>query len=475
VDEAARSLNVATRSHLSPSFEPKRNVSRRGVLCQRHLTAGQSLWRESMTMTEVPADDDVELAQQLMREWDEGRGISKSQLEIRTWGDATSHGRHFDRFVRRALGVTTNRPSKQTDRISLLEQQVRGLGGIPVGRDHEPWEVQLQHARESCLSALRIWNDPVAMFRTGGFSLLLVTAWNSLAIAVIQQGHGEWRKLNADGTIQVGRNGEEQSRETSDLVGQAFAGTERHGLRENVQFWMDLRNCVAHRYLPALDVSVIPYAQAGLLNFEGVLVDAFGAEYALADALTVPLQLSGFRDTGVLSSRKKLQLSLPLDVQAVLARAETASPELLADETFMIRVAFIPMVPASGRNPDAIAYFVRPGAVPTELAEALEQYVVLPKISMGARPNLSATHVIHEVERRTGYTFNSQLHVNAARHLNARPLQRAEECTVNLHYAEYITSFKRYLYSQAWIDYLVAEITTTEGFLAATGKDPRPI
>ena len=128
---------------------------------------------------------------------------------------------------------STNRPSKQTDRISLLEQQVRGLGGIPVGRDHEPWEVQLQHARESCLSALRIWNDPVAMFRTGGFSLLLVTAWNSLAIAVIQQGHGEWRKLNADGTIQVGRNGEEQSRETSDLVGQAFAGTERHGLREN--------------------------------------------------------------------------------------------------------------------------------------------------------------------------------------------------------------------------------------------------
>ena len=313
------------------------------------------------------------------------------------------------------------------------------------------------------------------MFRTGGFSLLFVTAWNSLSIAVVQHGHGEWRKLNADGTVQVGRNGEEQSRETADLVGQALAGTERHGLRENFQFWIDLRNCVAHRYLPPLDVSVIPYAQAGLLKFEGVLTDAFGAEYALSDALTVPVQLSGFRDPGVLSSTKKLQSSLPLDVQAVLARAETPSPELLADETFMMRVAFIPMVPASGRNPDAVAYFVRPGAVPTELAEVLEQYVVLPKISMGARPNLSATHVIEEVERRTGYKFNSHLHVNAARYLNVRPLKGAEDGTVNLHHAEYITSFRRYLYSQAWIDYLVTEITTTDGFLAVTGRDPYPI
>ena len=68
-----------------------------------------------------------------------------------------------------------------------------------------------------------------------------------------------------------------------------------------------------------------------------------------------------------------------------------------------MRAAFISGVPASGRNPDVVAYFIKPGAVPTELAEVLEQYVVLPKMSMGSRPNLSATHVINEVERRTGY------------------------------------------------------------------------
>lgn len=425
-------------------------------------------------MAADPSDEDVELAEGLYAEWDEGRGVSKSQLEIRTWDDATSHGRHFDRFIRGTLGVNTNRPSKQSDRIAELERQVRGLGGTPAGAKHNPWELQLQHGRESCLAALRTWNDPLARFRTGAFSLLFVTAWNSLAIAVVQRAEGEWRKLNADGTVKLVK-GVEQSRETADLVAEAFPGDGRRGLRGNVQFWIDLRNAVAHRHLPVLDLPVIPWAQPGLLNIEGVLVDDFGPEYTLAEHLTVPLQLSGFRDPGVLASRKKLQASLPVDVQAILSRADDAPPELLADETFLMRVAFIPVVPASGRSPDAISYFVRPGEVPAELAEVLDHYVVLPKVAAGARPNFAAMDVVEEVERRTGFKFHSGLHAAAARHLGARPPKGEADHTVELRFAEYITSFKRFLYSQAWIDHLVAQVSTPDGFRAATGREPVPL
>ena len=104
---------------------------------------------------------------------------------------------------------------------------------------------------------------------------------------------------------------------------------------------------------------MIPKAQAGLLNFEEALIAGFGQEFALAGSLTVPLQLSGFRDPSVLSSRKKMQAQLPLDVQALLTRADEVDPDLLADRTFQMRVAFVPVVPASGRNPDAVSYFVK--------------------------------------------------------------------------------------------------------------------
>lgn len=421
-----------------------------------------------------PTEGDIALARKLLADWDEGRGTSKSQLEIKTWNDATSHGRRFDRFVRRTLGVSTSKPSRQTDRISDLEQQIRSLGHLPKGAKTTDWEIQLAHARRSCLEALRIWNDPVAAFRAGAFSLLFVAAWNGLAIALLQKAGLEWRKLDKAGNP-ISIKGTEQALKTDQLLSKALPSDERRGVRKNVGFWIDLRNAVAHRHLPALDITIIPFAQAGLLNIESVLAEEFGSEYSLTESLSVPLQLSGFRDPGVLGSRRKLQASLPLDVQALLSRANEVEEDLLSDETYMLRVAFLPAVPASGRNPDAVAYFLKPGEVPTELGEALERYVLLPKVSMGERPNFAANQVIEEVVRRTGFKFNSGLHLEAARRIGIRPPSGEDDRTIDLRYAEYITSFKRYLYSQAWIDLLVEKLHTTDGFKQLTGRVPVPV
>jgi len=418
--------------------------------------------------------EDIELANVLLDAWDSGNGKSKSELERIHWGDGSSHGRRFDRFIRKTLGVPTRRKSRQSDRIADLEGQIRSLGAVPSGLDAEDWEVQAQHARDCCIAALRVWNDPAARCRTGSFALLFVAAWNSLALAVLIKRGQEWRKLNRKG-VPVVKNGIEQSMDTADLIKATFVDEAHQGLRENVRSWVDLRNAVAHRHLPALDILVIPRAQAGVLNFENSIVDLLGKEFGLAESLSVPLQLSGFRDPGVLKSAKKLQASLPLDVQVLLAQPESSSPELLSDPTFALRVAFIPTVPASGRSPDAVAYFVKPGDVPDELDEVVERYVVLPKTLMAARPNLSATQVIDEFQRRTKFKMNSNLHAEASRRLEVRPRRGDEEMTLDIRFAEYISSFKRYLYSQAWIDRLVSECSSSDGFEKTTGSKPVPM
>jgi len=421
-----------------------------------------------------PPANDVELAEHLLAAWNEGRGASKSKLEIETWGDATAHGRHFDRFIRSTLGVSTTRPSKQTTRIEALEEQIRGLGQLPIGTQVHEADVQIQHARTASLEAIRAWNDPAARFRTGTFSLLFVTAWNSLAIALLMRDDIEWREIDDSGTPRVDARGLEYARDTLDLIVDAFPNDEQRGLRANVKYWVDIRNAVAHRYLPALDSLVIPKAQAGLLNFEEALIAAFGKVYALAESLTVPLQLSGFRDPSVLLSRKKMQAQLPVDVQAFLTQADEVGPDLLADRTFQMRVAFVPVVPASGRNPDAVSYFIKPDDIPTELAETLDRYVVLSKFATSDRPNFSATEVISEVQRRTSHKFNAIQHAEVARQLGARPPKGASDATTNLRFAEYITSFMRYLYTQAWIDELVKELKDPVNFEMIVGKPPRP-
>lgn len=53
-----------------------------------------------------------------------------------------------------------------------------------------------------------------------------------------------------------------------------------------------------------------------------------------------------------------------------------------------------------------------------------------------------------------------------------RPGSGEPDGTLNIKYAEYITSFKRYLYSQAWIDLLVDKLSTPENFEELTGVPP---
>lgn len=420
----------------------------------------------------TPAE--IELAERLLAEWDEGRGTAKSQMEIREWADATSHGRRFDRFIRKTLGVSTTRPSKQTDRIALLEGQLRRLGGLPPGSKIKAWEAQLQHARNAALAALRVWNDPSATFRTGSFSLLFVTAWNSLTIAILQKRQQEWRVLDDKGNPTL-FDGLEKSRDTLDLIAQAFPEQGHHGLRENVYDWVQIRNSVAHRHLPALDAAIIPQAQAGLLNFETAISDTFGEDFLIADQLTVPLQLSGFRDPGVLSSLKRLQASLPLEVQAILSRAEKEAPKLLEDPTYMLRVAFIPAVPTSGRRPDAVAYFLRPGEVPEELGEAIQEFVVLPKIAQPPRPNLGAKQVIAAFQAQTGLKLNTDQHLSLARKLGVRPPKGGKDITAtDPKYCEYVQAVKVYLYNQKWIERVVEEVGTEEGFRSHFQANPKP-
>ncbi len=259
------------------------------------------------------SEEKVTLAGELFARWDQGRGVSKSQLEIETWSDATSHGRHFDRFVNSHLGVSTSKPSKQTDRIADLERQVKGLGASPVGYIEKPWEVQVRHARESCLAAIRIWNDPTSRFRTASFSLLFVAAWNGIAISLLQRAGEEWTKV--DGNRQpILRKRVEQALGTSELINRALpgAGTSQSALRANVDFWIDLRNCVAHRYLPEVDLPVIPQAQAGLLNIESVLSNFFGPEYAIAESLSVPLQLPVFGTRAYSPQERRSRPDCPL-------------------------------------------------------------------------------------------------------------------------------------------------------------------
>ena len=437
---------------------------------------------------------DKELAQKLYDEWDQGRGTSKSELERRTWNDGSSHGKRFDKYIKKNLGLPTTNPSKQTVRIQELERQVRSLGQHPINTDPSEETIQLLQSREACLSALQIWNDPAKSFRTGAFSLLFITAWNSLLIAISIRDGIEWRQIDEQENP-VFMEGMEKSLNTSELTDRALSGNDWLGTRENIKFWIDLRNKVAHRYLPILDIHVIPYAQSGLLNFERVLTSKFGEEYGLSDQLSVPLQLAGFRDPDFITKLRNTHTQLPIEVQSLLSRAGSVSPDLLEDPTYMLRITFVPFVPTSGRNPDAVAHFVKPGEISQELADTLTNVVVMDKLVRIKRPEYGAKRVVAEVSKRIPFRFNPIIemlmpplleaevskripfrfnkndHARVGRYFKVRPKKGHPDRSLNETYCDYIPASGIYVYNDLWIDKVVEQISTPNGYRQATGRD----
>lgn len=294
-------------------------------------------------------DDHRRLAKEMYERWQGGE--KKSRLEIEYWDDATSHGKRFTSYAKRWLGVKTESKSPQSGHIERLQGLLRANGISPtdVGDLDEQYRL-LAKSRESALSAVRGYNDPLAGFRTELFIVLMVIAWNALFQAMLERDGTDYWARDEDGR-QVKIDGRPKAMDTRKLAKLAIGGDDYEAVRQNLDFFIRLRNLIAHRYMPALDTAITGEAQAMLLNFENLLIKEFGDDAALGERLTVPLQLAGFRDKAGLKSLKQAQAQLPTDVMAFLCRHREEVPDEVPP---MPRVRAPDLLRARHRQPRAI-------------------------------------------------------------------------------------------------------------------------
>ena len=405
-------------------------------------------------------------------------GEAKSQLEITYWGDGTSHGKRFTSYVRRWLGVETERRSEQTERIRHLEALLRINGIAPTDAGDLAEEHRLvAKARESALAAVRVYNDPAAGFRSETFIVLMVIAWNSLFQAILERDGIDYVR-GADGK-QVSIDDRAKVLTTGELAARAVGGDGRQarGIRANLDFFLGLRHQIAHRYLPALDLEVTAEAQAMLLNFENLVVAEFGDEAALGDRLTVPLQLSGFRDKEALTSLRAAQAQLPVDVQAYLRRhREQVDEDVLRSSEYAMPIFFVPVAANRERSADAVVRFIRPGALTPEVEEALEQLAVVAKpkrVPVASDDLLRPTEVVNLVGERLPFRFTLDTHTRAWKYYAVRPAtDSAEPEATDDRYCHWDRLLHGYGYTRAWVDKLVEELADALAYEQVAGFQP---
>ncbi len=220
----------------------------------------------------------------------------------------------------------------------------------------------------------------VAVPASETFIVLMMIAWNSLFQAILERDGIDYYDRDADGR-EILIDGRAKVLGTGELAALALPGNElrQRAIRANLDFFLGLRNQIAHRYLPALDLEVTAEAQAMLLNFD-LLTSKFGEEAALGDRLTVPLQLSGFRDKATLASLRVAQAQLPVDVQEYLRRhRQQVDEDVLRSSEYALPIFFVPVAANRERSADAVVRFIPPGAVTSEVKEALQQLAIVTK------------------------------------------------------------------------------------------------
>lgn len=421
---------------------------------------------------------EVALAHEMYERWKAGE--SKSALERECWANGGSHGQAFSAFIRLHLGIETVRRSSTSARLLQAEALLRVHGvSLPDEELDEQFRL-VARSREAALTALRVYNDPAAGFRTETFAMLMVVAWNTLMQAICERDGLDYSERAADGSLLM-VYGRAKALGTGQLADLVVGGDEFAGVRANLDYWLGLRNLVAHRYLPELDALVVPEAQALLLNYESRLAIEFGEEAALGDRLAVPLHLEGFRSASHPRSLAELQAKLPPDINDYLARHRQEQPdEIRRDSTYSLRVFLVAVAANRVASADLTATFVKPDDVTEELLGSLTDAAVITKerqVEVAGMGLLRPSAVWEEVQRRSGLTFNNNRHARACRFFRVRPFdadQQDHPERTDATYCVFDELSNSYGYRQAWVEKLVREFAVAGRYLEITGKDPEP-
>jgi hypothetical protein len=423
----------------------------------------------------ISEDEHRRVATEMYERWQVGE--KKSRLEIEYWDDATSHGKRFTSYTKHWLGVKTETKSSQTQHIERLEGLLRANGISPTDAgDLDEHHRILAKARESALSAVRGYNDPLAGFRTEAFVVLMVIAWNSLFQAILERDGIDYWVRDAKGA-QVKIDGRPKVEETRGLARLAIGGADYEAVRQNMDFFLRLRHLVVHRYLPALDSAITGEAQAMLLNFETLLIKEFGEVAALGERLTVPLQLSGFRSEAGLRSLKLAQAQLPTDVMDFLCRHREEVPdEVLRSPEYALQIFFVPVTASRERSAEAVVRFLKPSDVTPELEEQLQQLAVVDKpkrVAVASGDLLLPGEVVPLVAERLPFRFTMDTHTRCWRHYGVRPVEGSGEPeATDGRYCRFDRLHNGYGYTQAWVDKLVNDLSDAAMYERVVGVAP---
>ena len=257
----------------------------------------------------------------------------------------------------------------------------------------------LSKSREAALNAVQTFNNPLTVFKTETFIVLMVVAWTYLLHAYYRREGVEYRyyeqrtkRRRFDRT----RSGAFKHWELERCLNERSCPLDGP-TRQNIRFLIGLRHEIEHHHSTGVDKRLSGRYLACCLNYERYICDLFGERYSLGEAAAFTLQ---FRDLTASAAPSEAVAPLPSNVATYLREFDAAlTPDELNSPSFRRRFLFVPVATGKKAQADEVIEFVR---ADSELAKTISdnyQQVLLKEVE---KPKHLPTRIV-ELMASEGY------------------------------------------------------------------------
>lgn len=288
-----------------------------------------------------------------------------------------------------------------------------------------------------------------------GWLKLLQAHFEKSGLEILIKDERGWRVKHPDGGY--------KHRGLHDLATEFFA--ENDPRRANLDFFIGLRNIIEHRYEREIAALVAGKTQAYLLNYEQTIVELFGDDEGLADELRFPLFLSSITGDAV-ASLKKIRARVPKGVLEWVQDFDTSiEPDIAADQRFDFKVYLIPYKGAK-TDADAAMTFVHEDQLTEDQKGVMDQVRTIIRdrtVPVDDLDKFLPKQVVEQVNERIDREFSVHMHTQAWRYFEVRPASDApDKFKTKVQYCYWNKLVKNYVYTPAWVDYLVRKLSDHE-------------
>lgn len=217
------------------------------------------------------------------------------------------------------------------------------------------WWFTLQASKKEACLAVDLYNRSSAERSLEGFVVHTHTAWLYMLHARFERDRVDFRYWHRHRLVRV--DGEPKTWDLARGLVEAYPDP-NDPVRRNVEFFIQLRNKIEHRYAELIAVAVAGKTQAHVLNYEDALTETFGASEGLGDVLRFPVFVSSLTPDAV-KALGRAHRKLPKRLTTFIRNYDAALPDEVKDDyRYDFRILLLPKT-GPKTDADAVVRFVR--------------------------------------------------------------------------------------------------------------------